>query len=142
MAVIIKEKETRPAHAVSAPIDYEERAMDLAIAALDDIAELDEAKIYIKWDKMPGGVVAPLLYVLFSEKIADGNLPRVHLDDKGVLRPAHAVCLARMPSGTLLEGQKLKDVVRRGVEDYLRKHNVRPTPIACAVPALRAKLSP
>ena len=116
--------------------------MDLAIEALADVKECDGACLAVKWDRLfpsekPGsdgvsqtrsdtvGIVAPVLYVLFDPKLHANlaALPRIHADRNGNLAPAHAICLARMPSGTLLEGQKLKDVVRRGVEDFLRKHN-------------------
>lgn len=138
----------RPAAAREAPADYEARALDWTIEALEDLAECDEARIYIKWDRLfphpkPGGdgvsqarsdvagVLAPVLYILFrpSAIARVESLPRVHTDPEGRLCAAHAVCLASMPSGALLEGQRLKDTVRRGVEQFLRMHNLSPTPL-------------
>lgn len=116
---------TRPAHAEP---DYEARALDLAAEAMEDIRECDEATVYIKWDKL-GGVVAPLLYILFDGTAPSlDKMPKVHLHPvTGALHPAHAVCLAVMPSGRLMTGQLVKDTVRRGVERFLRSHDVKPS---------------
>ena len=116
--------------------------MDLAIEALVDVKECNGACLSVKWDRIHNhaahgsdgvsqtrsdffGTVAPILYVLFDPKVSANiaALPRVHVNKFGQLAPAHAICLAKMPSGTLLEGQALKDVVRRGVESFLRMHN-------------------
>ena len=129
---IIKELEPRPD--LTVPLDYEDRVMDLAIEAIHDIAECDGSIIYIKWEKrlpQAGGIV-PLLYVLFADTIVarDGSkLKKLHLAPDGRLYPAHAICLASLPNRVLLEGQKLKDVVRKGVEDFLRLYNVAISPI-------------
>jgi hypothetical protein len=121
-----------------APLDYENRAMDLAIDALEDIAECDQAVLYVAWTHLPQtGRKEPLLYILFDGECPSlEKVPRVHLHPAtGKLHPAHAILLRRQPSGVFLEGQKLKDVVRRGVEDFLRKHGVQPSrmPVAQAV---------
>jgi hypothetical protein len=134
---IVKEHPARPAHAVEAPLDFEDRAMDLAIEAMSDIAQCDQARVYVKWDKLAGKVV-PLLYVLFRNGIVAkrGSLPRVHMDERGQLHPAHAICLAKMPSGTLMTDSQIRDTVRRGVEEYLLRHDVT---ISHAGPRLRLK---
>jgi hypothetical protein len=140
--VIETRLDDRPKWALTAPADYENRAMDLAIEALLDVKECDGACLSVKWDRVfahPSqnsdgvsqtrsdtfGAVAPILYVLFDPKVSANMaaLPRLHVNKFGQLAPAHAICLAKMPSGTLLEGQALKDVVRRGVEGFLRMHN-------------------
>lgn len=134
----------RPFFVGEVPPDYEERALDLAIEALRDIAECDGAAVGIKWDRIfphekPGsdgvsqtrndlvGIVAPILYVYFRGASANLHaLPRVYFE-KGVACPAHAICLLGMKTRSLMQGQKIKDVVRRGVEDFLRLHNVTAT---------------
>lgn len=134
----------RPDYALSAPADYESRALDLAIEALSDIRECDGASVGLKWDRIfphekPDsdgvsqtrsdfvGVVAPILYVYFRGASADiKKLPRVFFEN-GKTYPAHAICLLGMKTRTLLQGQKIKDVVRKGVEDFLRTHDVTPT---------------
>jgi hypothetical protein len=105
------------------PLDYEDRMMNLAMRALDDILECDGAGLLVVWKEM-AGVTVPLLYVYFANTPATERMPRLHLDDKGVLRPAHAICLASLPSGRLLDDAHVKYAVRKGVEDFLRKHNV------------------
>lgn len=102
--------------------------MDLVIEAIDDIRECDQAVIYVKWDKL-AGVVVPMLYILFDgEATSLEKVPRLHLHPTtGRLHPAHAICLARIPSGSLLKPQEIKDAARRGVEDFLRRHGVCPS---------------
>jgi hypothetical protein len=122
MAALKKEPNATPD--VFVDPDYENRTLDIAIEALEDISECDESCVLIKWNTIAGRRV-PLLYVLFSEVVAKaGNLPRVHIDEQLETWPAHAVCLASMPSGTLLHGDRLRAVIRRGVEDFLLQHNV------------------
>jgi hypothetical protein len=135
-SLLKKELERRPAHALLAPPDYENRVMDLAIEALEDIRECDEAVIYVKWDRMPTGTVAPLLYILFDGTCPSlAAVPRVHMHPTtNRPHPAHAICLRKMPAGALLEGQEVKDVVRRGVEDFLRRHGVEPSSMTAPPP--------
>jgi hypothetical protein len=140
-ATFKRELEKRPEHALLAPPSFEDRAMDAAIDALEDIRECDEAVIYVKWDKFIG-VTAPLLYILF-----DGNcpslekVPRLHLHPKtGRLHPAHAICLAKLPSGTLLSSEQIKEATRRGVEGFLRAHGVQPSSMAIPEPLQQSRL--
>lgn len=151
MTSSVAEISPRPEYALAAPADYEARALDLAIEALSDIAECDGARVGLKWDRIfphdkPGsdgvsqtrsdlvGVVAPILYVYFCGAHANlAKCPRVFVDEKGKTHPAHAICLLGMRTRTLLmQGQKIKDVVRRGVEDFLRSHNVTSKPLSHA----------
>ena len=124
MSVLTPEVEPRTERAKLAPLDYESRAVDLAIASLEDVDECDEAHVCVKWATLAGKNV-PLLYVYFAGCVGDQAMPRVHVDELGDVRPSHAVCLARMPSGALLEGSQVKEIVRRGVDEFLRKYNVR-----------------
>lgn len=125
------------------PLDYEDRTLDVAIEAIDDIAECDRSAIYIQWSYVKElGVNAPVLYILFrSGLIAEDNkvVGRVHMAEDGLFHPVHAVLLATVPENKLLEGQKLKDHVRRGVEDFLRLAGIKPSPMP-GVP-LEGKLS-
>jgi hypothetical protein len=121
---ILPEHEERPTRALFAPADFEDQAMDLAIEALSDIEECDEASVLVKWDEVMGKT-CPILYVFFADRVCDESVPRVHIDRGGELRPAHAVCLASLPSGILLSDARIRDTVRKGVEDFLRKYNVR-----------------
>jgi hypothetical protein len=152
----VAEISPRPEYALSAPADYEARALDLAIEALSDIAECDGARVGLKWDRIfthdkPGsdgvsqtrsdlvGVVAPILYVYFCGAHANlAKCPRIFVDEKGKTHPAHAICLLGMKTRTLMQGQKIKDVVRKGVEDFLRLHNVTPTPLVLTKPLSHA----
>jgi hypothetical protein len=110
---------------VSLPLDWEERTLDVAIEVLSDIRECDEMQVFIKW-QMVMGKQRPLLYFLFAGNTpSTEHMPRVHLDPQGVMRPAHAICLVSLPSGNLIEGQKLRDLIRKGVEDFLRHFNVK-----------------
>jgi hypothetical protein len=128
---LIKELEPRPAHAVLAPPDYEDRVMDLAIEALEDIQECDQARLCVKWDQVQDRLV-PLLYIFFRSDLkgTKGELPRVHVDDKGRMCPAHAVALVTVSKSTgkighlLQDPGKIKDLVRGGVEKFLHQHNV------------------
>jgi hypothetical protein len=147
----VAEISPRPEYALSAPADYEARALDLAIEALSDIAECDKAKVGLKWDRIfpdekPGsdgvsqtrsdlvGIVAPILYVYFCGAHANlAALPRVFFEN-GRTYPAHAICLLGMRTRTLMHGQKIKDTVRKGVEGFLRLHNVTPTSIVSNKP--------
>jgi hypothetical protein len=131
---ITKENEPRPGHALHAPVDYEDRTCDIAISALDNIEECNGAIVYIKWDKIPqaGGHTVPLLYILFRAGLIPEDpkkLRRLHLAPDGGLRPAHAVCLSRLPSNSLIEGQALRDIIRKGVEDFLRSCGIKTTSI-------------
>lgn len=120
--------------------DYERRTLNLAVEALDDIAELDESAVCIKWMSLEGMLAGralapkkgekavPLLYVFFSEVVAkQKNLPRIHIDSQGHQWPAHAVCLAKLPSGNLLEGEKLRAAIRDDIEIFLRKYDLSTT---------------
>jgi len=126
---IIKEVEER-LHVSQAPLDFDDRATDLAIAALEDIAECDESHVYVKWDsRVPqsAGRSIPLLYVLFRAGIkatAGHELPKVHMGPDGKLYPAHAICLCKLPSFSLMKDQEIKDAVRKGVESYLTFHKI------------------
>jgi hypothetical protein len=122
MAALKKEPNATPDVLVDP--DYENRTLDIAIEALDDILECDESCVLIKWNTI-GGHRVPLLYILFSEVVAKtGNLPRIHIDETLQTWPAHAVCLASMPSGNLLHGDRLVSTIRRGVEQFLLQHNI------------------
>ena len=123
---IVKEVEDRlpEVAALGVPLDYENRMCDLAIETLADIAECDEAHVYVKWAKVAGKTV-PLLYVLFSDRVADLRaMPRVHMNPQGTMCPAHAICLVTMPSAKLLEGDRAKSVIRKGVEEFLLRYKV------------------
>jgi hypothetical protein len=121
---ITPEHEPRPARALLAPPDFEGRAMDLAILALSDVLECDGAGVNVKWDEVMGKT-CPILYVYFADHVCDPSVPRMHLDPAGKLRPAHAICLASLPSGHILSDARITDAVRKGVEDFLRKFHVR-----------------
>lgn len=119
--------ESRPACAVGAPPEWEDRAMDLAIEALGDVVECDDSDLFVKWVEMPGGHVSPVLFILFGNAIAERKLPQVHFDDLGIRRPAHGVCLARQPSNELLSDEQIGPKVRAAVEKYFRANGVRVT---------------
>ena len=125
MVRIVAEKELRTTQ-IDLPDDYEERMMDLAIEVLADIAECDQSHVAVKWTQLQGKVV-PLLYVYFDGN-AKNNLPKVHIDPEGVVRPAHAICLAAMPSGNLWSPDKVRSLIRRGIEEFLLKYNVELKP--------------
>jgi hypothetical protein len=138
MSVIIKEVEERNPIAVSAPIDFEDKACDLAISVLDDIAECDGATVYIKWVRLPQtGRVAPLLYVLFRAGIvatSGKELPRVHVGPDGKYHPAHAICLSSQPSGNIMAEDRMRDTIRKGIEQFLRFHGIA---ITSLIPVLK-----
>jgi hypothetical protein len=125
VAELTPEVEPRTERAKLAPLDFEERATDLAIEALADVKECDQAHVCVKWLPV-GGKTVPVLYVYFASLTGDNTMPRVHVDALGELRPAHAVCLATMPSRTIIESaSKIRDLVRGGVEAFLLQYNVR-----------------
>jgi len=119
MPIIEKEIEKR-VNAIDLPLDFENRCCDLAIETLSDIIECDESIVYVKWVTLTDKSV-PLLYVLFSGTITE-KMPRVHIDESGSLHPAHAICLVTMPSGNILNPERMKYVIRKGVEDFLLKY--------------------
>jgi hypothetical protein len=123
---IRSEIESRPERSRLAPVDFENRVTDLAIEALSDVIECDQSSVLVKWDEVMGKT-CPILYVYFADHVCDQSVPRIHLDRSGALRPAHAICLASLPSGHILSDARITDVVRKGVEDFLRKYNVRKT---------------
>lgn len=105
--------------------DWENRVTDIAIEALEDIKECDGMAVYVSWQNMQGIGNVPLLYCLFNGKGDLEKLPRVHIDKVG-LKPAHAIMLVTLPSKQPMEGQKLRDFIRREIEIYLRKYNITP----------------
>lgn len=52
-------------------------------------------------------------------------MPKVHIDELGSMHPAHAVCLATMPSGEIMNEDKMKYVIRKGVEEFLLKYKIK-----------------
>lgn len=119
---ITKEVESR-LKPIDLPLDFEDKACDLAIDVLSDIRECDNARVYVKWAPLLGMQV-PLLYILFSGPASE-NMPKVHIDELGEMHPAHAVCLVTMPHRHLMPDNTLKSVIRRGVEEFLHRYNVK-----------------
>lgn len=129
MAAIKKEVETRLGRNLF-PVEFEERTIDKAIAWLDDMPEMDEASMTVRWQKMPQAAhQVPMLYIYFANIILTPSMPRVHVTELGETRPAHAICLVSLPSCHLLDDEKLKKMVRLSVEDFFKKHNVKRTPM-------------
>lgn len=137
---VTKAPEPRNAQ-IDLPLDWESRTIDTIISALDDISELDDSDALIKWELAPNGKQMPSLYLLLSSKVVgEGRLPARHMHPvTGQLHPVISVGLASMPSGDLLEGQKLRDHVRNTVEHYLLRHGVRPTRVGEAIEPLRVR---
>jgi hypothetical protein len=117
--MISKELQSRIVN-INLPIDFEDRMCDIAIECLSDIKECDESIVYVKWVNLVGKQV-PLLYVLFSNKAAE-KMPRVHIGSNGTMKAAHAICLAKMPSGNIMNNDEIKFVIRKGVEEFITKH--------------------
>lgn len=133
--------------------DWQNRICDLAIEALSDVMECDEAIVYVKWQDFPPYGVLPFLYILFRTKTsawyfqhaarlaratavvrergvnqvvgALEKMPRLHIDPEGILRPTHAILLASLPSKEIMKDSKLKSVIRKGVEDFLREYEIK-----------------
>lgn len=120
--MIIKEVEKRVTH-IDLPGDFEDRMCDIAIETLSDITECNNSRVYVKWVILAQKKVA-LLYILFSGKASE-NMPKVHIDELGEMHPAHAICLMSMPSGQLMTNDKIKSVIRKGVEEFLLKFKVK-----------------
>ena len=106
--------------------DWQNRICDLAIEALSDVMECDEAIVYVKWQDFPPYGVLPFLYILFNRVVgALEKMPRLHIDPEGILRPTHAILLATLPSKEIMKDSKLKSVIRKGVEDFLREYEIK-----------------
>ena len=106
--------------------DWQNRICDLAIEALSDVMECDEAIVYVKWQDFPPYGVLPFLYILFNQVVgALEKMPRLHIDHEGILRPTHAILLASLPSKEIMKDSKLKYVIRKGVEDFLREYEIK-----------------
>lgn len=93
-----------------APNDYEQRTLDVVKRLLDDIHDCNVADYRIRWVE---GI--PHLVIAFVER-AQGNAI-----------PAFGIRLATSPSNALVEGDRLRRLVRNGLEQYLAKHGVKVT---------------
>lgn len=110
-------------------LDWEKRAIELARRRLDDIPQCAHADLKIKWTSDPVFGAVPVLFVVFDPLDLERPLPRVYENMAGRLSPCFTVRLLTMPGkrgpgGERLDGQRLTDVVRRAVEEYLAKHGI------------------
>lgn len=122
---IVKEPSNRDTF-IELDHEWEDRVCDIAIESLSDIAECDEAVVYVRWQDFPPNGVVPFLYILFN-KVSGAleKMQRLHIDYNGKLRPSHAILLVTLPSKKVMPDIKLRYVIRKGVEDFLRTYDVK-----------------
>jgi hypothetical protein len=125
MSDIKKEVESRIGRNLF-PADYESAVIDQAIGWLDDMAELDEAAMCVRWQDVPGAAhKVPVLYIYFAAIVATPSMPKLHMTELGQMRPAHSICLVSLPSCERIRDDRLQKVIREGVETFLKMHNAK-----------------
>jgi hypothetical protein len=125
MSDIKKEVETRIGKNLFPP-DYESMVIDQAIIWLDDMAEMNEAAMCVRWQDVPGAKHSvPVLYIYFATIVATPSMPKLHVTELGEFRPAHAISLVSVPSCERIPDARLQKVIREGVETFLKVHNVK-----------------
>jgi hypothetical protein len=104
---------------------FEQRVVEVARRALDDVPECRSANYSIRWLQPQN---EPLLIVEFTEQAVLSQLgaavPAVGLSLVLVRRGTLA---ETMPGRKLLEGDRLRDAVLRSVYSYLEDHGIVPS---------------
>jgi hypothetical protein len=104
---------------------FEQRVIDIARSALDDVPECRGAHYSIRWNQPAN---EPILILEFTDQGVRTAF--------GAAVPAVAIGLTLVRRGTLndtlpgrklLEGNRLRDCVLRSVYDYLEKHGIKPS---------------
>jgi hypothetical protein len=128
-------KPTRPEHSppmvprtvshLRSDPDYERRIVDVARKALDDVPECRGAEYEIRWLQPQN---EPLLILKFTDQQVVSALgaavPAVGI---GLTLVRKGTLVDTMPDRKLLEGDRLRDAVLRGVHTYLEKHGITPS---------------
>lgn len=97
------------------PADWEQKQVDIARDVLHDIPACARAEYRVNWmdDPLSASSMVPSLEIAF---------PEFGLDGGGM--PALGIRLASAPSNKLVEGQRLRDHIRRSTENFLKKNGV------------------
>lgn len=112
-------------------LDWEYRVIDIARERFKDIKQLEHAEVRLKWISDPAFGAVPMLYIIFDPRDLEKPLPKDYEDDRmpGVLHPCFTFRLTLVDRATglstkRLEGQRLSDFLRRGLEEFLLKHGI------------------